>query len=180
MKARFGLTVAVMAMAAAAFGAAPGLAEERKCRGTIGATTVDNLRVPDGATCTLEGTRVKGTIKIEGGATLYARGVRVVGNVQAEGAKRVNVKRSTVGGSIQVVQGRHSITRANSVNGDVQYFSNRGDIVIANNRIDGNLQCKSNVPRPTGGGNIVRGNKEDQCACSAGSHSTASSPRRRD
>ena len=31
-------------------------AEERTCRGTLGAVTVDNLRVPDGATCTLNGT----------------------------------------------------------------------------------------------------------------------------
>ncbi len=30
--------------------------------------------------------------------------------------------------------------------------------------VDGNLQCKENQPRPTGGGNIVHGNKEDQCA----------------
>jgi len=34
---------------------------------------------------------------------------------------------------------------------------------IARNQIDGNLQCKENSPRPTGGGNVVRGNKEDQC-----------------
>jgi hypothetical protein len=43
-------------------------------------------------------------------------------------------------------------------------FSNGGDIVIARNRIDGNLQCKSNTPAPTGGANTVGGNKEDQCA----------------
>jgi hypothetical protein len=36
--------------------------------------------------------------------------------------------------------------------------------VITSNRVNGNLQCKSNNPRPTGGGNIVQGNKEDQCA----------------
>jgi hypothetical protein len=41
------------------------LAEEKVCRGSIGARTVDNLRVPQGATCTLNGTFVKGTIKVE-------------------------------------------------------------------------------------------------------------------
>ena len=30
-------------------------------------------------------------------------------------------------------------------------------------RVDGNLQCKGNRPRPTGGGNVVQGDKEDQC-----------------
>jgi hypothetical protein len=40
--------------------AGPAQAEERVCRGSIGAKTVDNLRVPQGATCTLNGTYVKG------------------------------------------------------------------------------------------------------------------------
>ena len=43
---------------------AAAFAEERTCRGMIGARTVDNLRVPQGATCTLNGTYVKGTIKV--------------------------------------------------------------------------------------------------------------------
>ena len=34
--------------------------------------------------------------------------------------------------------------------------------------IDGNLQCKENAPPPTGGGNLVHGNAEDQCAMLAG------------
>ena len=52
----------------------------------------------------------------------------------------------------------------NEVNSDVQAFQNRGGVEISDNRIDGNLQCKSNTPAPTGGGNIVQGNKEDQCS----------------
>jgi hypothetical protein len=43
-------------------------------------------------------------------------------------------------------------------------FANRGTQSVTGNRINGNLQCKENVPAPTGGGNIVQGNKEDQCA----------------
>jgi hypothetical protein len=37
-------------------------------------------------------------------------------------------------------------------------------VAIRRNVIDGNLQCKENHPAPTGGNNIVQGNKEDQCA----------------
>jgi hypothetical protein len=139
-------------------------AEERTCRGTIGAVTVDNLRVPQQATCRLQGTIVQGTIKVEHAARLVASAVRVIGNVQAEGAASVTVASSRVGGSVQVVQGRDSRLDRNAVNGDVQYFENRGRISITANRIDGNLQCKENRPAPTGGGNIVQGNKEDQCA----------------
>jgi hypothetical protein len=163
MRTKLGFMVLVLSLAAAV-AAAPALAEERTCRGTLGAITVDNLRVPQGATCTLNGTRVKGTVKVERGATLNASGIRVIGNVQAEGAAQVNVASSQVGGSVQIVQGRSSRLDRNLVGGDVQYFENRGAISITRNRVDGNLQCKANNPRPTGGGNIVQGNKEDQCA----------------
>jgi hypothetical protein len=159
-------------------------AEERTCRGTIGARTVDNLRVPDGATCTLEGTFVKGTIKVETGATLKAFDVRVIGNVQAEDARKVIVAQgSRVGGSVQVVQSgvarvldsrvnadilfddnrRANEASRNVVGGNVQAFQNTGGVRIFHNRIDGNLQCKENHPRPVGDGNVVQGNKEDQC-----------------
>jgi hypothetical protein len=49
------------------------------------------------------------------------------------------------------------------VTGDIQSFTNRGAQYFNSNRVNGNLQCKSNVPAPTGSGNIVGGNKEDQC-----------------
>jgi hypothetical protein len=74
-------------------------AEERSCRGSLGTVTVDNLRVPQNATCTLTGTRIKGVLKVERNATLVARGIRVVGNVQAENAKNVVVISSTIGGT---------------------------------------------------------------------------------
>jgi hypothetical protein len=160
-------------------------AEERTCRGTIGATTLDNVRVPQNAECVLKRTHVEGTAKVERNATLRAKRVRVIGNVQGENARRVNVvKRSRVGGSVQVVQGsaakvaKSRVTgdvlydenaaflkiRRNQVNGSVQAFQNTGGVKITKNVIDGNLQCKENAPGPTGGGNVVHGNKEDQCA----------------
>ncbi len=164
--------------------APPAAAEERTCRGTLGAVAVDNLRVPQGASCTLNGTRVQGTITVERDATLRASGVRVIGNVQAENHKFVSLSgSSTMGGSVQLDQGGRfvianneiegsiqvvsnrgeSSLRRNAVNQDIQVFGHRGGIAIVNNRVDGNLQCKENSPAPTGGGNIVQGNKEDQC-----------------
>ena len=161
------------------------MADERSCAGTLGSITVDNLRVPAGKTCKLNGTRVQGTIKVENNATLVATNVRVVGNVQGEGAKMVKVLGgSTVGGSIQVVQGRAAVIDRSNVNGDIQFddnsgslkatrndvggniqaIKNTGGVVISNNTVDANLQCKENRPAPTGSGNIVHGSKEDQCA----------------
>jgi hypothetical protein len=168
MKPRLLYLVLPAVLGAAVFAAAPALAEERSCRGTLGARTVDNLRVPSGATCILTGTRVKGTIKVERGATLHASAIRVIGNIQAENARRVKVVRSHIGGSVQIVQSRNGSTLSkldrNTVKQDVQYFENRGAISITRNRIIGNLQCKANNPRPTGGSNIVGGTKQDQCA----------------
>ena len=155
-------TAAVTALGALAL---PAQAEERSCRGTLGNITVDNLLVPQGATCTLNGTYAKGTIKVARDATLRASAIRVIGNIQAENHRFVSVTGSSrVDGSLQVKQGGGA-TVANSIFGsDVQFFTNDGAISIRSNRIDGNLQCKENRPAPTGGGNVVQGNKEDQCA----------------
>jgi hypothetical protein len=46
----------------------------------------------------------------------------------------------------------------------LQAFQNRGGLTVVGNEIDGNLQCKENAPAPSGNGNVVQGNKEDQCA----------------
>jgi len=177
--------LAVLLLALAALLAAPGVAgaEERRCTGSIGSVTLDNVRVPAGATCNLSGTFVKGTIKVEGNAILDARSVRVIGNVQAEGAASVNlsgwshvanvqVKRgggatvvdTRVDGDIQFDDNRRPLRAdRNNVNGNIQVVKNRGGVAINGNTVNGNLQCKENSPAPTGGGNVVKGSAEDQC-----------------
>ena len=179
-------TLAILVAATVAAMAVPhvAVAEEKICRGTIGAKTLDNVKVPQGATCTLKGTRVKGTIKVNREARLEAIKVNVIGNVQGENARNVIVRNNShVGGNVQVVQGKKAkvasskvngdilydeqsgevILRSNTVGGNVQAFQNTGGVRIRGNLIDGNLQCKENKPAPTGGNNKVNGNKEDQC-----------------
>ncbi len=162
----------------------PAAAEERTCRGTIGRVTVDNVRVPQGATCRLEGTRLQGTVYVGRNATLRAVGARINGNVQAENSAVVRVVQGTrVGGSFQVVQSgeaalldsvvqgqvlidenrRRNEIRRNVVGDSIQAFQNTGGVAIYRNVVDGNLQCKQNRPAPVGGSNRVQGNKEDQC-----------------
>lgn len=116
MKTRHAL-VGMAAAGAAVVGLlpSPAAAEETTCRGTLGRVTVDNLRVPQAATCALSGTYVKGTIKVERGATLKAGNVQVIGNVQGENAALVSVTNgSRVGGSVQVVQGRAATVTASA------------------------------------------------------------------
>jgi hypothetical protein len=181
-------TVAACAAAAGAVFPAAASAEETDCTGALAAVTVDNLRVPEGSTCTLTGMIVEGTVKVETDATLQATDISVIGNVQAENADMVTVLDSDMGGSFQVKQGRGADLRESNVTGDVQLdeeseplrvedndvggsiqvVKNTGGVVISNNIVDGNLQCKENEPPPTGGGNEVHGNAEDQCAALAG------------
>jgi hypothetical protein len=155
------------------------------CQGFLGAVTVENLEVPQGASCTLDGTRVQGNIFVRNGASLTAQRVTVIGNIQAEGARLIEVlASSTVGGSIQLKQGGSARVESvivtgdiqfesnngvlsaanNQVGGNIQVFQNAGGVTIANNFVNGNLQCKENSPAPGGGNNSVQGNKEDQCA----------------
>jgi hypothetical protein len=45
-----------------------------------------------------------------------------------------------------------------------QVFQNNGGVTVSDNSVNGNLQCKENAPAPTGGNNVVQGNKDDQCS----------------
>lgn len=169
---------------AAALASAPAMAEEFSCNGAVGAVSLDNVFVPDGATCVLDRTRMNGSVVVGRGATLRARSVSINGNLQAEGAAFVGLGGySTVGGSVQIVQGGSaSIERArikgdvqfesntgplaangNAIGGSLQAFQNMGGATFNNNRMNGNMQCKENIPAPTGGGNVSP-SKEDQCA----------------
>ena len=162
------LTAATLAGLIAALTPAAADAGEAECRGAIGATMVDSLRVPQDASCELDGTLVEGTVKVEGGASLTARAIQVGGNIQSEGAARVAVERSRVSGSLKVEHGNGAAISHNDVSGSVRVTSNQGAVEISRNLIDGNLDCRDNAPPPTGGGNVVRGNAEDQCASLTG------------
>ena len=163
------------------------LAEEA-CTGTIGEVAIDDdVVVPDGATCVLEGTVVDGNILVEPNATLRADGVEVGGNVQTDdgGAAHVTVVNSEVDGNVQVFDSSVVVVDAttsggniqlegndddltvsdNTVDGDVQLFDNDGGAkVVIGNSIGGNLQCEGNDPAPSGGDNQVEGDAEGQCS----------------
>ena len=186
------LVVATSVIALVAVVGVPGaFGETTKCIGApiAGTTTLDNVKVPRGATCTLSGVKVKGNIKVGEDATLIATNVNVKGSIQAKEFTSVRINgASKIGGSIQLIEGFATtgalatingtrvkgeiqldenfgavVITNNRVNGDVQLFDNAGSSSIATNLIGGNLQCKENFPAPIGAGNMVKGNAEDQC-----------------
>ncbi len=182
MKARY-LALSAMALGMT-LAAAPAMADEFVCTGAVGAVSLDNVFVPDGASCSLDRTRLNGSLVVGRGAQVQANSVSINGNIQAEGAAFVGVGGySSVGGSVQIVQGGGAkIERArikgdlyfdsntspiaatgNRVGGNLQAFQNRGGLMFTNNVMNGNMQCKENMPAPTGSGNQSP-SKEDQCA----------------
>lgn len=141
------------------------LANDYNCTGTLGSITVDNLNVPQNATCILNGTQVEGNLFVRSNATLYAYAAQVDGNIQAYQSARVEVHPdSRVGGDIQVDTSGSLLVSGVHIDGNLQAFRNTGGVSITGNTIDNNLQCVNNDPPPTGGDNNVGGDMEDQCA----------------
>lgn len=176
-------TIPTLALASLLTAAVAAHAEETLCTGEIGAETLVNVFVPDGAMCVLTGTRAQGNIVVGTGSTLRATRISVIGNVLAEGASSVAIGgQSSIGGSVQAVQGGAFALGRSRINGDVLADSNDGPVQIVRNGIGGNLQafqntggtlialnvirealqCKENTPAPTGGGNRAA-IKQDQC-----------------
>jgi hypothetical protein len=168
-----------------ALAAQSAIAGDVVCPGYIGPENIDGTVVVVGD-CTLDRTSVDGNVLLEIGGDLLAVRARVNGNVQTDGAERVRIRRSEIGGDIQLtgiyganrsdvlatgvggtVDVHHNQSRfvlnQNEVNSDLKANNNTGGVNISLNTIGGNLQCQNNSPRPTGGGNIVDGSKEDQC-----------------
>lgn len=164
--------------------ASPARADEAVCVGYVDDIRVDNLVVPAGETCWLDGTVVRGNLSVGRDATLEAQDARIAGNLQAHGAERVQLDDSVVRGNLQLrrgwgasvvdtrIGGNLQLDRnrgelrihRNEVGGNLQANDNRGGLSISRNRVGGNLQCEHNRPWPRGGGNRVRGNQDGQCA----------------
>src|SRR5918999_817948 len=120
-----------------------------------------------GKLCTALACAALGTAALP--ASAAAEETDCVGTIVAPTVDNLRVPED-VTGDIQLDQNEGAPQRVadNDVNGSVQVMKNVGGVDISTNIIDGNLQCKENDPAPTGGGNEVQGNAEDQCALLAG------------
>jgi hypothetical protein len=172
---------------------ASGFSEEIACPPNLGAVTVDNvivngtcrmrlttvegnIVVDTGGSLLAQGVSVNGSVQSSG-----AQRVRIVaepntgtesfvnGDVQIKntsGSLKSLVNNSEIGGTVLLDDNQVPFdVFGNTVGADVQVFQNDAVVRIRDNTIDGNLQCKENTPAPVnGGGNVVAGNAEDQCA----------------
>ena len=149
---------------------------------SLAAQTYANVEVPAGARCELFGTQLTGNLALAPGASVVARDVTAAGSLQGDGPGTVTVSGGRFDGSVQLERGQAATlsgTRIGGsvqlkvnagllwlqnllVTGDLQLFDNRGGAVLNGNALNGNLQCKGNLPAPSGSGNRAA-SKEDQC-----------------
>jgi hypothetical protein len=75
-----------------------------RCRGTVTGTFQDVI-VPAGATCTIQGSTVNGNVLARERSRLFISATRVAGNIDGVAASVVQVKGGSVGGNIEVGDG---------------------------------------------------------------------------
>jgi hypothetical protein len=113
------------------------------CNGTLGALSVDQVSVPAGASCTLNGTRVQGDVKVARGGSVTATGARIGGNVQAEDSRTVVISASTVViGDVQAKRLASVRLENSTVDGNVQVEERGASLITSGVRVGGDLQVK--------------------------------------
>ena len=95
MKSKIVFRSTAGAIALACLGFSTAALADRKCSGTIGPITIDDSVVVQNASCTLNGTIVKGNVLVNSGGRLTTLGAQIDGNIQAKGAISVTVEPNT-------------------------------------------------------------------------------------
>jgi len=154
-----------------------------------GHTILGNVKVLPGGSLTAQGITVGGDVQADGHDSLLmaASSVRN-GSVQAKNGTGLSTSLiglwiggdvelfdsdhgfvfasgNTVGGNFKIEKNETGFydLRGNFIAGNLQFFTNAGLSFIQDNTIEGNLQCKENVPPPVSAPNAVGGNAEEQC-----------------
>lgn len=112
-----------------------------RCNGVLAAVTVDDVTVPTGASCTLNGTRVRGSVKVAFDGTVIANAARIDGNIQAEDARSVTTgSGTTVNGDVQVKRRAVARIENTTIGGNLQIEEAGASLVSTDSRITGDVQ----------------------------------------
>ena len=108
------------------------------CTTTLTGTIYNNVNVPAGAECTLDGATVKGTVSVTGKeATLTVKnGAKITENLNANGSGNVMVTGSTISGNVTFayVAGPKTFVCGSTVGGSVTVSHSSGQIKIGDER----------------------------------------------
>jgi hypothetical protein len=142
-------------IAVGALGFAPPARADVPCTGTIGAVLImDNVNVPPGASCTLNGTIITGNVIVNQNSHLLTQSANVAGNIQGEGATRVRIF-NTVVTNIQlkkatwqiIISSDQSCTADPLVLGRIQLEENSANIGICRMSTRQDVQLTKNTGR---------------------------------
>jgi hypothetical protein len=162
------ITLAPLTLLSVFVGAPAAHADDFKCVGVIGPIIVDNVVVPRGAECILDGTQVlgnakakpdgdlilaradvRGNVQVKSGSTAVAVNSRIGGDYQCDGCQSQDLFLSGLGGNFQVTAADdQALIVASSVDGDVQIVdsgSARGFFAIDETIIGGNVKFEKNA-----------------------------------
>jgi len=145
-------TAVVAASTLAALPPAAATMSDTECDGTIGRRTVERVVVPNGATCRLNGTRVRQDVVVGPGGSLITHGARILGAVQAtHGPRTVRLLDTDVMGNIHVREARGVILIGNagcsldpSAGNNIHLVENHGPIGLCQMRVRGNVHAIHN------------------------------------
>lgn len=152
-------------------------APDTNCTGSIGAVTIPGkLVVPNGATCTLNGTHILASVEVGINSTIRATRINVAGDFLATQHRLVSITTSShieghtklsKGGSVTITSSsafggveisentaRPNMTSVRVDNGGVTVSKNRGGATVHSNRVNANLYVVEN----SGGVTSVRSN----------------------
>ena len=156
---------ALAAIAAALLWAPTAGASTTPCSGVLGPVLVDNVVVPGGASCQLEGTQVSGNVVVEARGAVRAeintaiRGdvvgrrnailsisrTAIGGNVGCSGCRRVNIFETEVGGSVRLQSAAEAVfVTASPIVGDLEIVAGAAGGEITRGVVFGNLLFSRN------------------------------------
>ena len=119
------------------------------CTSVIGGTH-DDIIVPPGATCILDGVNVRGNVTVQQDAVFKMFFTQVGGNVQGKNADVIQMQFSTVGGNLKVPNAGHpdylsAFTLLSTVDGNAHINNHRnGAILLQSSQFLGNLHVRGN------------------------------------
>jgi len=152
MSRRTAATIAAVALVAAApvlWTAAEARADlVTYCVGTGGAVTVPNdLYVPPGESCSLEGTTVTGNVRVAAGANLVVTGGTVSGEVQVAADGYLDVTDTEIRGQITLAPGGYGVFLRDTRSGPVRVEPRGsatidGFLFVEHTTIDGNVSAQ--------------------------------------
>lgn len=123
--------------------------ESTVCYGRTLSGEYDDVTVPEGATCTLDGARVLGDVKADGAAATIVANTTISGNLLIRGTKGLSVSDSEVGGDATIEDNDGPLTFiSTTVAGRLILRNNNGPVPdsvnVLGNTVEGEVVCSGN------------------------------------